>query len=83
MNTQPSKPVTAQRLIATATATACGYLTGVNPRTKAQASKLAQALVGIDLAQPQVHTLAWVLAGRRADSLASILTQARTGRPPA
>jgi hypothetical protein len=75
MNAQPAKPVTAQQLIATATA--CGFLTGVNPRTKAQATKLAQALAGIELAQPQVHTLAWVLAGRRADSLALVISQAR------
>ncbi|HEY3924706.1 MAG TPA: hypothetical protein VGL75_09095 [Acidothermaceae bacterium] len=75
MNAQPAKPVTAQRLIATATA--CGYLQGVNPKTKAQASKLADALVGVDLTPAQIHTLAWVLGGRRADGLASIMTQIR------
>jgi hypothetical protein len=75
MNAQPAKPVTAQRLIATATA--CGFLTGVNPRTKAQATKLAHALTGIELAQPEVHTLAWVLAGRKGDLLASIIDASR------
>ncbi len=40
----------------------------------------AANLVGIDLTQPQVHTLAWVLAGRRADTLAGILAKTRTHR---
>jgi hypothetical protein len=78
MNAQPAKPVSAQRLIATALA--CGHLEGVNPRTKAQAANLANALTGVNLTQPQVHTLAWVLAGRRADTLASILSQIRANR---
>ena len=78
--TQPAKPVTAQRLIATATA--CGYLQGVNPKTKAQATKLADALVGINLTPAQIHTLAWILGGRRADGLAAILTHIRSSRSP-
>ena len=80
MNHQPTKPVTAQRLIATATA--CGYLDGINPRTKAQALRLAQSLDGIELAQVHVHTLAWTLAGRRADGLASIIDIARAASNP-
>ncbi len=80
MNHQPTKPVTAQRLIATATA--CGYLEGINPRTKAQAMRLAQSLAGIELAQVHVHTLAWTLAGRRADALAAIIELARTDGQP-
>jgi hypothetical protein len=41
-----------------ATATACRYLDGVNPRTKAQALRLAQSFAGIELAQVHVHALA-------------------------
>ena len=76
MNHQPAKPVTAQRLIATAVA--CGYLHGVNPRTKAQAARLAASLDGIRLNQPQTHALAWALAGRKSDALAAIINATRT-----
>ena len=75
MNHQPAKPVTAQRLIATATA--CGYLDGINPRTKAHARQLADSLHGIELAQQHIHTLAWVLAGRRAATLATLIETIR------
>jgi hypothetical protein len=76
--TQQPKPVTAQRLIATATA--CGYLNGINPRTRAQAANLARALDGISLDQAATHTLAWNLGGRRADTLARIIATIRAER---